>query len=188
MTSRKRSAIAHIDSDFGGECLLHLLQYLAPCKPVQSAASIPARRSTLTSSMTLSFRREANALFSVLPLGLCCSNRRFVCVSQTTLPNGFFTKDYGRPSLFVPQPCRLQTLLVKVQLFILGGGPKGHESLPSYRLTSDVCIRSSVMAAGYCLPPRRPGGGALGSGLISAGNRSNTAFIAITAFACSAIS
>src|SRR5689334_2859906 len=85
MTSRKRSAIAHIDSDFGGECLLlHLLQYLAPCKPVQSAASIPARRSTLTSSMTLSFRREANALFSVLPLGLCCSNRRFVCVSQTT--------------------------------------------------------------------------------------------------------
>ena len=39
MTSRKRSAIAHIDSDFRRECLLlHLLQYLAPCKPVQSAA------------------------------------------------------------------------------------------------------------------------------------------------------
>src|SRR4030095_14494800 len=93
--------------------------------------SIPAHRSTLTSSMTLSLRREANAFLSVLPLGLCCSNRRFVCVSQTTLPNGFFTKNYGRPSLFVPQPCRLQTLLVKVQLFILGGGPKGHEPLPS---------------------------------------------------------
>src|SRR5262249_3605642 len=43
----------------------------------------------------------------------------------------FFTKNYGRPSLFVPQPCRLQTLLVKVQLFILGGGPRGHEPLPS---------------------------------------------------------
>src|SRR5262245_41414773 len=36
--------------------------------------------------------------------GFAGSNRRFVCVSQTTLPNGFFTKDYGRPSFFVPQP------------------------------------------------------------------------------------
>src|SRR5262249_17635224 len=33
--------------------------------------SIPAHRSTLTSSMTLSLRREANAFLSVLPLGLC---------------------------------------------------------------------------------------------------------------------
>src|SRR5207244_8157609 len=34
----------------------------------------------------------------------------------------------------------------------------------------------------------RPGGGAFGSGLRSAGNRSNTPFIAVTALACSAAS
>src|SRR4030095_11146417 len=88
---------------------------------------------------------------SVLPLGLCCSNGSVVCVSQTTLPNGFFTKNYGRPSLFVPQPCRLQTLLVKAQLFILGGGQKGHEPLPS-RFGRTRCFAKMLIASGLFGP------------------------------------
>ena len=36
--------------------------------------------------------------------------------------------------------------------------------------------------------PPRPGGGRFGSGLSAAGNRSKSAFIAVTALACSAIS
>src|SRR5207247_6968750 len=37
-------------------------------------------------------------------------------------------------------------------------------------------------------PRPRPGGGRFGSGVKSAGNKSNTAFIAVTALACSAMS
>src|SRR5262249_2016307 len=91
---------------------------LSEWRPLKLLANIDSRASfdfdfkhdslLTTRSQRLFFRLASRALLA--PIGGSF-------VSQTTLPNGFFTKNYGRPSLLVPQPCRLQTLLVKVQLF-----------------------------------------------------------------------
>ena len=52
--------------------------------------------------------------------------------------------------------------------------------------SGQVQFRGKVASAQFFAAPRR--GGAFGSGLRSAGNSSNTAFIAVTALPCSAIS
>src|ERR1043165_4178525 len=94
------------------------------------ATSIPAHRSTLTSSMAASSRREADAFFVNLSLGPFSTNRRFVYVGQTNLDSGRSTKLTLRPFLFWALISSVFAPLVKaLNIFILGGGPQGHDHL-----------------------------------------------------------